>query len=41
MLRLLNIYHENVDSIISSETIIPEKTRSTSEVGYHFMILSS
>jgi len=26
--RLLNIYHENVDSIILSETIIPEKTRS-------------
>jgi len=36
--RLLNTYHENVDSIISSETIIPEKTRSMferSKISFH------
>jgi hypothetical protein len=37
-MRLLNTYHENVDSIISSETIIPEKTRSRfarSKISFH------
>jgi hypothetical protein len=36
--KLLNTYHENVNSIISSETIIPEKAWSMfegSKISFH------